>query len=74
MKIANFNNKILDSWWALLRHLKAEVRLELASRLIDSLKPQEPVEEKEPNGWKSLYGAWSDEEESAEDLISIIRG
>lgn len=70
--MANFNNKVLESWWAILRHLNAEVRLELASRLINSLKPQGPVEE-ERSGWKELYGAWSDENESAEELISIIR-
>ena len=70
MKITNFNNKVLESWWALLRHLSVEVRLELASRLINSLKTSEPVNGK---GWKQLYGAWSDEKESAEEMIALIR-
>lgn len=34
----NFNHKLIESWWALLRHLSAEMKLELASRLINSLK------------------------------------
>ena len=70
MKIANFNNKVLESWWALLRHLSVEVRLELASRLINSLKTPEPADNKE---WKKLYGAWADEKESAEEMITRIR-
>ena len=70
MKIADINNELLESWWALLRHMSAESRLELASRLINSLKTEEP---KENEGWKSLYGAWADDGESAEGLIELIR-
>ncbi len=69
---ANFNNKVLESWWSTLRHLSAEARLELASRLINSLKPSKPSGE-EPEDWKKLYGAWSDDEISAEELIADIR-
>ena len=73
MKIVNFNNEVIESWWALLRHLSAEVRLELASRLINSLKPTEAAKEKGDKDWKKLYGAWAEEKENAEDLISLIR-
>ncbi len=69
----NFNNKILETWWALLRHLSVEVRLELASRLINSLKTPDPEEKKEKKDWKKLYGAWADDKESAEELITLIR-
>ena len=72
MKIVDLNNEGLESWWALLRHLSASSKLELASRLIDSLKEQEPVDKKKE--WKDLFGAWADEKESAEELIRMIRG
>lgn len=64
------NDEMVESWWALLRRLSAEFRLELASRLINSLKTEEPKENK---AWKQLYGAWADNGESAEDLIELIR-
>lgn len=73
MKIADFNSKMLESWWAVLRHLNAEMRLELASRLIESLKTPEPEEQKDKNECKKLYGAWANEKESAEELIKMIR-
>lgn len=73
MKIVGFNNKVLETWWSLLRRLSAEMRLELASRLINSLKKPEPVEKKDKNEWKKLYGAWADDKESAEELIALIR-
>jgi hypothetical protein len=67
------NNKVLETWWSLLRHLSVEVRLELASRLIDSLKSPDPSEKKEKKDWKKLYGAWAEEKESAEELITLLR-
>ncbi|MCO6480128.1 MAG: hypothetical protein J5I94_26045 [Phaeodactylibacter sp.] len=73
MKIADINNKLLETWWALLSQLSAENRLELASRLINSLKVSEPEEKKENDEWKKLYGAWADDEQSAEELIQFIR-
>lgn len=73
MRIVNFNNKLIESWWDLLRHLSAEVRLELASRLINSLKTPEPEKKKEKTNWTNLYGAWAEEDKSAEDFIDLIR-
>lgn len=70
MKIAGNSNEVVEKWWALIRHASAESRLELASRLINSLKTGEPKENK---AWKQLYGAWADDGESAEDLIELIR-
>ncbi|HQU57997.1 MAG TPA: hypothetical protein PLU64_02345 [Saprospiraceae bacterium] len=71
MEIVNPNKESIENWWALIRHLGAEAKLELASRLIDSLKISEPLEDNKK--WKELYGAWSDETESAEELINLIR-
>ena len=67
----NFNNKIIDGWWTLLRHLSRDARLELASRLINSLKTPEP--DKSEEGWIKLYGSWADSNESAEELIALIK-
>jgi hypothetical protein len=71
MEASNFNKDLVEIWWVLLKRLSVEANLELASRLIDSLKQPEIPEEK--TGWKELYGAWADEEQSAEELIELIR-
>lgn len=72
MEAVNFNKDALEKWWALLKHLSSEAKIELASRLIDSLKsPDEP--EKKNDDFEKLYGAWADEEESAEELIEFLR-
>ncbi|MEM1322894.1 MAG: hypothetical protein AAGG75_21695 [Bacteroidota bacterium] len=72
MKANNISSKILDNLWPLLKGLGAEAKLELASRLIDSLKSPDPTPNQEED-WRSLYGAWKDEEESAEEMIQRIR-
>lgn len=71
----NFNPKILEAYWLLLRDLSEDARLELASRLINSLKPSSTLDKKEPkpNILESLYGAWSDEKETAEEMIERIQ-
>ena len=69
MKVLNFN---IESWWSMLRHLNNDIKLELASRLIDSIKePEPPV--KENDDWMELYGSWNDMEQSAEELVDFIR-
>ena len=72
MKVFNFNNTILESWWSLLKHLNNNIKLELAGRLIESIKkPASPANKNED--WKKLAGAWNDENESAKDLILFLR-
>jgi len=73
MKVYNFNNKILESWWALLNNLSNEIKLELASRLIDSLKKETPKKPTVNNEWRSLFGAWKEDEMPTEELINLIR-
>lgn len=69
MKVLNFN---IERWWSLLKYLNKDVKLELAGRLIESLKKTpEPI--KENDDWLKLYGAWSEEEETAEELINLIK-
>ena len=73
MKTFNFNGKILESWWSLLKHLSNDMKLELASRLIDSIKSPVPAKEVNSTDWKKLCGAWKDEKESAEELIVFLK-
>ncbi len=69
MKVLNFN---IESWWSMLRHLNNDIKLELASRLIDSIKkPMPPV--KKNDDWKKLAGAWNDMEKSTEEVVDFIR-
>ena len=71
MKVFNFN---VESWWSLLKYLNNDIKLELAGRLIESLKSTpSPMKEENDDDWLKLYGAWSDEEETAEELINLIR-
>ena len=71
----NFNSKTLEAYWLLLKNLSEDAKLELASRLINSLKPKKNPEKKESkNGiLERLYGAWDDEEESAEEMVERIQ-
>ncbi|MEM1123185.1 MAG: hypothetical protein AAGJ18_22280 [Bacteroidota bacterium] len=70
MEILNFN---IESWWSVLKYLSRDIKLELAGRLINSLKedPIPPKEEKDD--WLKLYGAWREEEQTAEELIDLIK-
>lgn len=74
MESAKFDRKALENWWMLLRDLNTDLRIELASRLIDSLKPKnESTEESTEDEWMKLFGAWANEEKTAEELIAEIK-
>jgi len=73
MKVYKFNVKILDTWWTLLKNLSDDLKLELASRLIDSIKKDSPKPPPVNNGWESLFGAWKNDGTSAEELIDFVR-
>ena len=70
----NFNSEALDAYWLLLKNLSAEAKLELASRLINSLKsePSDQKKESKDKIMERLYGAWNDEEKTAEEIIEFI--
>ncbi len=69
MNILKFN---IESWWSILKNLNNDIKLELASRLIDSIKkPIPPFEENDD--WKKLAGAWNNMEQSPEELADFIR-
>ncbi len=67
-----FNERTLEIWWALLAGLSKDNKLELAARLITSLKENDTYPKKKDDGWLKLAGAWKDEE-SAEEMANRIR-
>lgn len=71
MKTVNFNKKIIDGWWNIISRLSKEARIELASRLVNSLKNNEPETKKD--SWEDLYGSWEDDSMSAEELVNFVR-
>ena len=64
--------KNIEYLWALLERLNKEDKLELAARLMSSLRPPKP-EPKEEDSWLKLYGAWSEDDKSADDMIHFLR-
>jgi len=69
MNVLKFN---IESWWSILKNLNNDIKLELASRLLESMKkPVPPVPKND--GWKQLAGAWNDEPASAEEMITLIK-
>jgi len=73
MDYLSFNKRSLEAYWLLLEHLNNETKLELADRLIKSLKkPQRPQKKKE-DLLDKLYGAWESENETAEAMATRIR-
>lgn len=67
MKAANLN--IIDSYIGLLNNLSPDNKLELISRLSQSLKSEKNIENKP---FQELFGAFKSED-SAETIIEDIR-
>ena len=62
---------IADNFFGMIRNLSAEVRLDLISRISESLK--ESTQKKDhSDSWKSLFGAY-ESEESAEEMIRDVK-
>ena len=69
MNTSNVN--IADNFFGMIRNLSAETRLDLISRITESLK--EPAQKKDyQDSWKSLFGAF-ESEQSAEEIINDLR-
>ncbi len=72
----NWNNmktgkaNIADNYWGMIKNLSVDVRLELISRISNSLKSGKTIEG--PDSWKSLYGAF-ESEQSADEIINDLR-
>lgn len=54
MKSANIKTSLIDHYYTLLKSLSANNKLELISRLSESMKPKKTKSE---DSWKSLFGA-----------------
>ena len=61
---------IAENIFRMVKDLSADVKLELISKITDSLK--ETTKEVKDDSWKKLFGAWQSEE-SAEEIIEEIR-
>ena len=60
---------IAENIFRMVKDLSADVKLELISKITDSLK--ETTKEVKDDSWKKLLGAW-ESEESAEEIIEEI--
>ena len=70
MNTADINTKLIDSYISLLKNMSAQNKLDLISRLTDTVKTDL---EKEKTDFYKAFGGW-DKNESAEDLIETIKG
>lgn len=61
---------IAENIFRMVKNLSADVKLELISKITDSLKGTK--KEAKDDSWKKLFGAW-ESEESAEEIIDEIR-
>lgn len=61
---------IADNFFGMIKNLSTDVKLELISKITDSLKGAK--KESKDDAWKELFGAWQSDE-SAEEMIEEIR-
>ena len=61
---------IAENMFRMVKNLSADVKLELITKITDSLKGTK--KEAKDDSWKKLFGAW-ESEESAEEIIEGIR-
>jgi len=60
---------IADNFFGMLKNLSTDVKLELISKISESMKGAKV--EAEDNSWKKLYGAF-ESKQSAEEIIESI--
>ncbi len=70
MNTADINTKLIDSYISLLKNLSSQNKLDLISKLSNTVKPNT---EQGKNNFYKAFGGW-DENESAEELINSIKG
>jgi hypothetical protein len=61
---------IAENFFGMIKNLSADVKLELISKISNSLKGTK--KEQTDDSWKELFGAWQSEE-SAEELIEELK-
>jgi len=62
-------NLIADNYFGMIRNLSTDVKLELISRISDSLRESSRQED---DSWKNLFGAYHSKQ-SAEEIIGDLR-
>lgn len=70
MNTADINTKLIDSYMSMLKNMSAQNKLELISKLSNTVKTD--LEQEKTDFYKA-FGGW-DKNESAEDLIETIKG
>lgn len=70
MKTPDINVNLVDSYYALLKSLSPNNKLELIARLSKSMKTTKKA--KKEVSLSSLYGSW-DSEQSADELIAELK-
>ena len=68
MNTADINTKLIDSYLSLLKNMSAQNKLDLISKLTNTVKTDIAQEKTE---FYKAFGGW-DEHESAEELIETI--
>ena len=61
---------IADNFFGMIKNLSTDVKLELISKITDSLKGTR--KEFKDDSWKELFGAWQSDQ-SAEEIIEDLR-
>lgn len=69
MKATDLNNKLINSYLELLKNLSPASKLDLISKLTQSVKADIGVKD---NAFEKAFGAWEGDEH-AEDLINRIK-
>jgi len=64
-------NSIADNYFGMIKNLSSDIKLELISRISDSLRESSKTES-EKDLWKSLFGAF-ESEQTAEEIIDDLR-
>jgi len=70
MNTADIDTKLIDSYISLLKNMSTQNKLDLISRLTNTVKTDL---EQEKSDFYKAFGGW-DKNESAEELIGTIKG
>ena len=62
-------DRLILDYMAMLRHLNIDLRLRLIAELTESVRLDQPKEKIDSDAWKSLFGAWSDVDDSVVEEI-----
>lgn len=69
MKTADININLVDSYYALLKSLSPNNKLELIARLSKSMKT---TKSKKDTSWEELFGSW-ELDQSTEEFIEDLK-